>query len=145
MAIDTKLPIGRALQDGDWAYIQSRINNRWGCNVTLSETRKTFSVERETFLDDNDIGQGWTDSTWLMWIKNRVRFRCGESAQEQTKWNELHFFFIGIPEDMSMLGKLEADAWFPEDTTVRSRISGSQLSELNPINRTAWLVTSKVN
>jgi hypothetical protein len=78
-----------------------------------------------------------------MWLKNRIHFKCGKQSGNQGKLNPLHVFFISIPEDMRMIGRLKDDSWFPSEGTSRSRISGSQLTEINPINREAWLVASK--
>lgn len=145
MAIDTRQPIGKAIQDENWPYLCQRINRRFDCNISVQETESVFSIERKKIINESWFGGGWSDSTWVMWLKNRIRFRCGSTTLEDTKWNELHVFFIGIPEDLNMIGNLRDSSWFPEDSTARSRISKSQLSELNPINRTAWLVTDKAD
>jgi hypothetical protein len=130
-----KLTIGQALKDGNWEQVQQKINKRFECNLPLSEVTKVFRREMKS-----DIGEGWSEGTWFMWIKNRMSFNYGQNRyRDEVKYNPLHFFFITIPEDMKMLGRLE------RDTTARSRIGQTELKTLCPINRVAMLVSSKSN
>lgn len=135
-----KLTIGQALKDGNWEQVQLKINKRFECNLPLSEVEKVFRREMK-----DDLGQGWSEGTWFMWIKNRMSFNYGQNQSDEiSKYNPLHFFFITIPEDVKMLGRLKDDSWTVTDTTARSRI-GTTNSKVQPINRVAMLVSSKSN
>lgn len=134
-----KLTIGQALKGGNWEQVQLKINKRFECDLPLSEVTRVFRREME-----DDLGHGWSEGTWFMWIKNRMSFNYGHATSETGgKNNPLHFFFISIPEDMKMLGRLENESWTITDSTARSRISTTSMKALHPINRVAMLVSSK--
>ena len=142
MSISTKSPIGAALNDRNWGYIQNRISKRFDCEVKLDEVEEVFSAERDTaLLDDEDsLGHGWSDSTWIMWLKRRVEFPC--HGEEDMRGGSFPFrcFFITIPVDLKKLGNLSDDPQVAKSKVARSKISSSQLPS---INRTASIVANK--
>lgn len=72
-----KLTIGQALKDGNWEQVQQKINARFECNIPLDEVTRVFSREM-----NKDVGLGWSEGTWFMWIKNRMSFNYGQNRND---------------------------------------------------------------
>lgn len=137
--------IGAAIADCDWNYVTDRMQDRFDCYFDCRNVGESLSIERDLVMNQDslhDFGKGWKDATWFIWLKSRVKFGVGESSEEEWSLNPLHFFFITIPEDMEMLGRLCEDGYEIKSGVARSRISSTR-QYMNPINRTASLVVRK--
>jgi hypothetical protein len=140
MPICTDSPLGEAINSENWNYLSERINRRFDCDFAPEEIEGRIRKSRMDAIKrgKENLGQGWLESTWFMWIKNRLVFPHGSRGVPEIRFNPLHVFFITIHEDEEMISRL----WFPGEeeameSTARSKISGSKSIDLNPINRVA--------
>ena len=141
--ISRESKIGSAIADRNWEYVTHRIRDRFDCEFDQKNVADSLESERKTVMDSDsihDFGAGWEDSTWFIWLKSRIKFERSDPVLTSVAFNPLHVFFITIPEDMRMLGRLHEDGWVRFGTAARSRISSSQYTKVTPINHTASLV-----
>lgn len=90
------------------------------------------------------------DDTWAMWFNNRIREHgyCwlfqgrGIGPQDLDEWSgaTLHCFFIGLEETEEMLRLLGSREKI-DLGIARSKIARTPLKVINPIDRTAAVVT----
>lgn len=142
-SISRESKLGTAIADCNWEYVTHRIRDRFDCEFDQENVAKSLEAERKSVMDSvstHEFGAGWKDSTWFIWLKSRIKFERSDPLISSVTSSQLHFFFITIPEDMKMLGRLHEDSWVPLDTTARSRISSSQYKKASPVNHTASLV-----
>lgn len=137
MRISTSHPIGEALSRGDWEFIRTTINKRFGCDIGLVETRTVITrALSQLNISDKPFGHEWSGSTWMVWLKNRLEFSHGRNYSGQHDG----YFFTTVPEDMKMIGRLHEDGCI---LASRLEINRLRLANISPINRTAWLVSTR--
>jgi len=135
-------PIGSAIANGNWGYITQRMQDRFDCEFNEANVAESLEAERLFIASrgTKDFGAGWKDSTWMIWLKNRIEFNSGCPVNRWQLRNRLNFFFITIPEDSRMIDRLRNETVMYIDTTARSKISSTQHQSISPVNHTASLV-----
>lgn len=98
-----------------------------------------FGKDKIGGLHDGD----WSDCTWLMWFRNRIKIPfgcCATDRDESLFTTEMHVFFVFIEETQEMMARLRTGHGVATGGPARSKISTTQLAEVQPIDRVAGMV-----
>ena len=132
------------IRDDDFSELAEFVNRYVGCNVASEAALRAIIPKSTTNMLAGGSCKGaagcvsWSNGTWIMWLKNRIRFDYGWNAAEFDLTSvTLHVFFLSIPETPAMIARLWEDSPEEANDPARSKISGSLLAEIAPINKTA--------
>lgn len=124
-------PIAAAIKRGDIETAARIASERFG--VPVPATTPPAGQGR----------RGWTDSTWLMWFKNRAVFQFGGTAtDESVRTCRLHVGFLSLPETEEMISALREPNLELVFRVARSKIFGTPFVPI-PIDRVAMRVAPR--
>lgn len=141
--ISRKSRIGSAVADRDWSLVVGILQDRFECRIEIDRLIDRLEADTDVILKssiEDVFGDNWSNSTWLIWLKNRVVFQHGHGNEDSPGCFPFNFFFITIPEDLKMLGRLLESPVSYEIPLSRSRTSSTTIKRIVPIDPTAGLV-----
>jgi hypothetical protein len=123
-----------ALRDGNYTAIAAALSERLGVEIDADLIEHRCQGAKIGWKD-------WADDTVFMWLKNRVadllKPGCECNAIEFSV--PIHVGFVFVFETPEMVKRLqnELDPLASMASIARSKISGTNLAEINPVDRVA--------
>ncbi len=126
------------LHDRDAEGLGERIVADFGDGIVLNPERL---LNYCCMWDLADRGMaGWSDGTWAMWIKERIRdlggFRCDGEELADHVVGVFHMGFVGVIETPEHLARLRNEHLLARARVARSKLGATHM-KIAPINRVA--------